>query len=55
MTNVAFVALACGLIVGLGAFGASIGIALMGGKYLEASARQPELTLCKPKCSCWPV
>ena len=37
------VALACGLIVGLGAIGASIGIALMGGKYLEASARQPEL------------
>ena len=38
-----FVALACGIIVGLGAIGASIGIALMGGKYLEASARQPEL------------
>ena len=37
------VALACGLIIGLGAIGASIGIALMGGKYLEASARQPEL------------
>jgi F-type H+-transporting ATPase subunit c len=37
------VALACGLIVGLGALGASIGIALMGGKFLESSARQPEL------------
>ena len=37
------VALACSLIVALGAVGASIGIALMGGKYLEASARQPEL------------
>ncbi len=37
------VALACGIIVGLGAMGASIGIALMGGKFLEASARQPEL------------
>jgi F-type H+-transporting ATPase subunit c len=37
------VALACGLIVGLGAIGASIGIGLMGGKFLEASARQPEL------------
>ena len=37
------VALACGLIVGLGAIGASIGIALMGGKFLEAYARQPEL------------
>ena len=37
------VALACGFIVGLGAIGASIGIALMGGKFLESSARQPEL------------
>lgn len=43
MTNVGLVALACGWIIGLGAFGACIGIALMGGKYLEASARQPEL------------
>jgi len=38
-----YVALACGLIIGLGAIGACIGIALMGGKYLESSARQPEL------------
>ena len=37
------VALACGLIIGLGAIGACIGIALMGGQYLESSARQPEL------------
>ncbi len=36
------VALACGLIISLGAIGACIGISLMGGKYLEASARQPE-------------
>ncbi len=43
MTDVSFVALACGLIIGLGAIGASIGIALMGGKFLEAAARQPEL------------
>ncbi|MEC4720666.1 F0F1 ATP synthase subunit C [Noviherbaspirillum sp. CPCC 100848] len=43
MTDIAFVALACGFIIGLGAIGASIGIAIMGGKYLEASARQPEL------------
>ena len=35
------VALACGLIIGLGALGACIGIALMGGKFLESSARQP--------------
>lgn len=37
------VALACGLIIAAGAIGASIGIALMGGKYLESAARQPEL------------
>ena len=43
MTNVALVALACGLIVSLGAAGASIGIAIMGSKYLESAARQPEL------------
>jgi len=43
MTNVALVALACGLIIGLGAVGACIGIGIMGGKYIEASARQPEL------------
>ena len=43
MTNVAFVALACGLIIGLGALGACLGIAMMGGKYMEGAARQPEL------------
>lgn len=43
MTNVALVAIACGLIIGLGALGACIGIGTMGGKYIEASARQPEL------------
>ena len=38
-----FVAIACGMSIRLGALGACIGISLMGGKYLEASARQPEL------------
>ncbi|PAS92922.1 MAG: F0F1 ATP synthase subunit C [Candidatus Dactylopiibacterium carminicum] len=42
-TEFGLIALACGLIIGLGAVGACIGIALMGGKYLESSARQPEL------------
>ncbi len=37
------VALACGLIVALGALGACLGIANVGSKYLESSARQPEL------------
>ena len=36
-----FVALAAGIIIGLGAVGACIGIGIMGSKYLEASARQP--------------
>ena len=38
-----FTVIAIGIIVSLGAVGASIGIALMGGKYIEACARQPEL------------
>jgi len=43
MEVISFVALSAGIIIGLGSIGACIGIALMGGKYLEASARQPEL------------
>ena len=35
--------LAAGLIIGLGAVGACIGIGIMGSKYLESAARQPEL------------
>lgn len=36
-------ALGIGLIIGLGAVGACIGIGIMGSKFLEAAARQPEL------------
>jgi F-type H+-transporting ATPase subunit c len=43
METVGLVALATGLIIGLGALGACIGIGIMGGKFIEASARQPEL------------
>jgi F-type H+-transporting ATPase subunit c len=32
-----------GLMMGLGAVGASIGVGVLGGKYLEGVARQPEL------------
>ena len=39
----AFTALGIGLIIGLGAIGACIGIGIMGSKFLEAAARQPEL------------
>src|SRR5260363_331116 len=34
-------AIAIAVIIGLGAIGACLGIALMGGKYIEACARQP--------------
>ena len=37
------VAIACGMIMGLIGLAACIGISLMGGKYLESAARQPEL------------
>ena len=43
MEVISFVALAVGVIIGLGALGACIGIGIMGSKYLEAAARQPEL------------
>jgi F-type H+-transporting ATPase subunit c len=43
MEFVGLVALACGLIIGLGALGACVGIGIMGSKFLESSARQPEL------------
>ena len=36
-------AIAIGLIIGLGAIGACIGIGIMGSKFLEAAGRQPEL------------
>jgi len=38
-----FTALGLGLIIGLGAIGACIGIGIMGSRFLEAAARQPEL------------
>jgi F-type H+-transporting ATPase subunit c len=36
-------ALLIGIVIGLGAIGACLGIAIMGGKFLESTARQPEL------------
>ena len=39
----AFTAVAIGIIVGLGALGAALGIGVMGSKFLESAARQPEL------------
>ncbi len=43
MELIGLVALAAGVIIGLGAAGACIGIGIMGSKYLESAARQPEL------------
>jgi F-type H+-transporting ATPase subunit c len=36
-------AIAVGLILGMGALGTAIGFGLLGGKFLEGAARQPEL------------
>ncbi|WP_031434243.1 F0F1 ATP synthase subunit C [Methylomarinum vadi] len=36
-------AVAVGIILGLGAVGTAIGFGLLGGKFLEGAARQPEL------------
>jgi F-type H+-transporting ATPase subunit c len=43
MELIGLVALAAGIIIGLGAMGACIGIGIMGSKFLESAARQPEL------------
>jgi F-type H+-transporting ATPase subunit c len=39
----AVVFLAASLMLGLGAIGAAIGIGVLGGRFLEGAARQPEL------------
>jgi F-type H+-transporting ATPase subunit c len=36
--------IAVALLIGLGALGTAIGFGLLGGKFLESSARQPELS-----------
>ena len=43
MELIGLVAVAAGIIIGLGAMGACIGICIMGSKFLESAARQPEL------------
>ena len=39
-----FTVIAAGLLIGIGAIGTAIGFAILGGKFLEGAARQPELT-----------
>jgi len=38
-----FTALGIGIMIGLAALGAGLGLAIMAGKFLESAARQPEL------------
>ena len=40
---IAFLYLAGALVIGLGALGVAIGVGVLGGKFLEGAARQPEL------------
>ena len=42
-TVIGFTAIAVALLIGLGGLGVAIGMGLLGGKFLESAARQPEL------------
>ena len=39
----ALLVISAGLMLGLGALGAAVGIGVLGGRFLEGAARQPEL------------
>ncbi len=39
----ALIIVAAGLMLGLGAIGAGVGIGVLGGRFLEGAARQPQL------------
>jgi F-type H+-transporting ATPase subunit c len=39
----AYTAIATAIVIGLGALGTAIGFGLLGGKFLESAARQPEM------------
>ena len=42
-TVIGFTAIAVALLIGMGAMGVAIGMGLLGGKFLEGAARQPEM------------
>ncbi|PPI88336.1 ATP F0F1 synthase subunit C [Candidatus Pantoea edessiphila] len=42
-TSLDFIYLSAGLMMGLASIGAAIGISILGGKFLEGAARQPDL------------
>ena len=44
MSNIGMMVFTCGFMIAIVAFAAAFGISFMAGKYLDASARQPELT-----------
>ena len=49
----AYTGIGIGLMIGLGALGACIGVGIMCSRFLEGAARQPELMpRCRPRCSC---
>jgi F-type H+-transporting ATPase subunit c len=43
MSDTGLIAIACGLIIGLGTIGACLGIGTMGGRYIDGAVRQPEI------------
>ncbi|WP_343128198.1 F0F1 ATP synthase subunit C [Buchnera aphidicola (Takecallis taiwana)] len=43
MHNLYMLYLAAGIMIGLASIGAAIGIGILGGKFLEGAARQPDL------------
>ena len=43
MENFGLMYIAAALLIGFGALGTAIGFGLLGGKFLESAARQPEL------------
>ena len=42
-TVIAYTALSVAVLIGLGALGVGVGMGLLGGRFLEGAARQPEL------------
>ena len=42
-TVIGYTAIAVALLIGLGALGVGIGMGLLGGRFLEGAARQPEI------------
>ncbi len=43
MSDAGAISIAVGLLIGLGAIGACLGIGVMGARFLEGAVRQPEL------------